>query len=565
MKRIFIITALIFIGAVYVSAQQNMPSTFQGKHHMLSPDELKIDVSNNKSFTITPPPSGPVRNIAEFERNQGVIVSRSSSWAFGIPNELITELSENVMVYVVVSSSSWNSSVTSQLQNAGANMDNITLINYSLNSYWSRDYSPWFIAYGESPQVGIVDFPYNRPRPSDDDIPVRLGEYFDIEVFGMNITHTGGNYMCDGLGKAASTTLVLSENSTQTQAQLQTLAEDYLGVTDYMFIDDPLGEYIEHIDCWGKFLDVDKVLIGQVPPSDSRYDDYEAVADFFANKNSSYGNKFQVFRVYSPDGQPYTNSLIMNEKVFVPLVPGSEWNDEALEAYELAMPGYEVIGVSYDSWEATDALHCRTHEVPDFGMLYINHIPYTDTVAYFDEYQVKANIFPYSGFELAAGSVKIHYRVNNGAYSTYEMTNTTGSQWQYNLTGLADGDVIDYYLEASDESGRTEKHPLIGEPDPHHFVIDQSLYRENFSNDNDFSVFPNPAADRISLVTNLNMADQVYCTITDINGKSVLSFSMETAAGWQRNVLDISSLSPGLYLMHIESGSNRFSKRFVVY
>lgn len=77
--------------------------------------------------------------------------------------------------------------------------------------------------------------------------------------------------------------------------------QNYLGIDTYHVVPDPLGDYIKHIDCWGKFLDVDKVLIGQVPSSDPRYADYEAAADYFANQTSSYGTPFQVFRVYSPE------------------------------------------------------------------------------------------------------------------------------------------------------------------------------------------------------------------------------------------------------------------------
>ena len=84
------------------------------------------------------------------------------------------------------------------------------------------------------------------------------------------MVHTGGNYMVDGYGTAASTTLVLSENTNQTASSIQSMANNYLGINNYMLIDDPLGDYIEHIDCWGKFLDVDKVLIGQTPPPDWR-------------------------------------------------------------------------------------------------------------------------------------------------------------------------------------------------------------------------------------------------------------------------------------------------------
>ena len=72
-----------------------------------------------------------------------------------------------------------------------------------------------------------------------------------------------------------------------------------------------------------------------MPVTDTRYEDYEAVADFFASQTSSWGVPYEVVRVYSPGGPPatpYTNSIILNNKVYVPIT-GNQWDDEALETY----------------------------------------------------------------------------------------------------------------------------------------------------------------------------------------------------------------------------------------
>ena len=56
------------------------------------------------------------------------------------------------------------------------------------------------------------------------------------------------------------------------------------------------------------------------------------------------------------------------------------WDDEALEVYQTALPGYEVIGVT-GTWESTDALHCRVKGIPDLEMLQLFHMPLLDTVS----------------------------------------------------------------------------------------------------------------------------------------------------------------------------------------
>jgi hypothetical protein len=54
--------------------QEKIPGTFQGKHHMLTADELEQQIFKNAA-AVTSPPSGTVRNIAEFEPNEGVIIT----------------------------------------------------------------------------------------------------------------------------------------------------------------------------------------------------------------------------------------------------------------------------------------------------------------------------------------------------------------------------------------------------------------------------------------------------------------------------------------------------------
>lgn len=458
------LTLILVSYCTITTAQENKPLT----HHM-SAEEQALKHTIGRNFTPTDPPTGTVHSIAEFQPMQGVMVR----YPFGIPMSLVVELAEDVTLTTLVNNQSEENTVRTQYQQAGVNLEHCNFLYAPTDSYWTRDYGPWFILDGND-EFGIVDFPYNRPqRPHDDDIPIEAAEFFNVNLFGMNLIETGGNYMSDGIGIAASTDLVPEENPSINNAQIAQLAEDYLGVNPYHIIDDPLGDYIKHIDCWGKFLDVDKILISQVPESDPRYDDYEAVANFFAEATSSWGNKYQVYRVFGPGGTPatpYTNSLILNNKVFVPQ-SGSQWDDEALETYEAAMPGYEIIGVSYDGWLDTDALHCRTHEIADLGMLYIEHMPLLGNQPVASQYTLTANIKALSGQALYPDSVKVYYRINQGSYQQMVMTNSGDASFTATLTGLAENDVVDYYIHAADQSNRSENHPYIGGFDPHQFIV----------------------------------------------------------------------------------------------
>ena len=78
-------------------------------------------------------------------------------------------------------------------------------------------------------------------------------------------------------------------------------------------VDDPNDEYIDHIDCWGKFLSPQKVLIREVPTSHAQYDEIEEIVDYFEEVITPSGEPLEIFRVYTPNDQPYTNSLIFKQ------------------------------------------------------------------------------------------------------------------------------------------------------------------------------------------------------------------------------------------------------------
>jgi agmatine/peptidylarginine deiminase len=465
MKKLTTLLGLTFLLLSSVLRAQDLSPKLT---HIMSPEEELRKGEIGRSFTPTDPPAPPVRIVAEFEEMQSVLIR----YPFGIPMTLIADMSEDCKVKTIVANSSEQAAVLSQYQASGVNVANCEWLIAPTDTYWTRDYGPWFVV-DSSYTVGISDFPYNRPRPNDDNIPVVLAQQMGIPLYGMNLIHTGGNWMDDGIGIAASTQLVWEENPTKTHEEIDTIVKDYLGIRKYNVLPDPLGEYIEHIDCWGKFLDVDKVLIGQVPESDYRYADFEYVANYFAMQTSSWGDHFQVYRVYTPGDYPYTpytNSLILNKKVFVPIT-GSQWDDAALQSYQDAMPGYEIIGIMYDTWENTDALHCRAKGIADVGMLWVSHMPLLGNKAFSTEWDLTADIVPYTGLGVIYDSTLCYYKINDGSFQTVPLQHTNGYHYKATLPFITPGSQVSYYLHTADYSGRKMDHPYIGAPDPHVYTV----------------------------------------------------------------------------------------------
>lgn len=420
-------------------------------------DEIGIN------HTVTAPPTGQIRNCSEWEPSEGVIIR----YPLGIPVSLVAEMSENEMVTVIVSSSYYENQATNAFTNGGVNMANVQFFYGATDSWWTRDYGPWFIF--ENKTMAIVDHIYNRPRPNDDEIPEELGADWGMSVYGMPLEHTGGNHMSDGLGMSMSTELVYNENPYISHDSIKTVMEAYLG-NDYTVLDYIEYGGIHHIDCWAKFLNPTTIIVKDVPPSHASHDRLDARCNYLAQQTSPWGRPYTIVRVYAPNDEPYTNSLILNDKVYVPLY-GTSWDDDAIATYEAAMPGYEIIGFT-GSWYSNDAIHCRTMGVPDREMLFVDHLPLFDAEDTVSQYRVAARVDACSGEMLIQDSCKVFYRVDGGSWQSVA---APPSAFQDSVIGFIPqqpaGSQIDYYIQVADLSNRVETHPFIGAPWAHTFQI----------------------------------------------------------------------------------------------
>ena len=454
---ICLLAATLFTANTYAESEEKFLPIGLTDEEMTRLDEIGRDHRS------TPPPVGVVRNPSEWEPSQGVIIR----WPLGISVSLIASFSEDVMVTTIVSSGSQETSARNSYISGGVNMANTEFFHASTNTIWTRDYGPWFIFVDGQP--GIVDPIYNRPRPQDDVIPQLLGAAWSIPVYGMDLATPGGNHMSDGLGMSMSTRLVYDENSSKTNDQVDSIMLAYLG-NDY----DVLG-YIEsggihHIDVWAKFLSPSTILVKNVPTGSASYALLNARADYLSHLTSAWGVTYNIVRIYCPYGTAYTNSLILDRKVYVPIFSNS-WDANAIQVYENAMPGYEVLGFT-GSWLDDDAIHCRAMGVPDLQTLTIDHMPLQTQDDSSASFMVTAEITDLSNTGLITDSLKVYYSVDGQPWEYVIMTPAVqlGAFDGY-IPTQAGGTRVDYYVKAADNSGRVETHPFIGEPGAHNFAI----------------------------------------------------------------------------------------------
>lgn len=437
--------------------------------HWMTPEELERAGDIGKDFSATPAPTGNIRQTAEFERMQGVFIR----YQFGIPMDFIKAMATHTTVYTICASTNERRTVINAYVAAGVDTTNCEFLLADSDSYWTRDYGAWYVVVDN--EVSVCDFMYNRPRPNDDAIPSEVSNFLTEPYYGMSVIHTGGNYMTDGMGIAASTTIVYEESYATlgiSSAEVDQRMNDYLGIHTYHVVQDPNNTYIDHIDCWGKYLDIDKILIREVPTYHPQYADIEATAAYFASQTSSYGAPYEIYRVNTPNNEPYSNSLILNDHVYVPIVNDAINDAAAIAVYEAAMPGYTIVPVAGLAdpygWESTDALHCRTRGAVDEEMLYIRHIANPSDRNSTEDYLISAEINSYGGYDI--NTADLYYKIDDGSWNSLPMTEVKGT-YTATIPQQSTGSVVSYYIHSEDSSGRIENHPFIGQADPHIFNV----------------------------------------------------------------------------------------------
>ncbi len=445
-------------------------------------------------------PIQPVRMCAEWEPAFGTLIR----WPLGIPGALVAELAEDDSVYVLVETAGQESQARATFASYGVNLNHVRFIRANTYSHWTRDWGPHSVFDGQG-VYGITDPIFNGypwvsgcflepgagPLPAvasarsglrgyeeDDAVNAVLAAEFGCPLHEMPAYCTGGNIMCDGHGIAFSTRRMVNENAALwTEAQSRQLAREYLGIQDYHILDDPEVHGIQHIDCYAKLLDEETVIVKQVVPGHPEYACIERLVDQISARVNCYGRPYRIVRVFSGSYSgnsvaAYTNSLILNRKVLVPLF-GIASDGPALQVYRDAMPGYEVIGVYSGAWYYYDALHCRTIGIFDRHMLRIWHRRMEAEVALAPDYRIAALIDDRSEAGLIPEELALWWRrAGEPEWGRAPLLESAGvDSFVAVIPWQVPGTTVEYYLAAADHSGRFETLPRTAPAGCYSFTI----------------------------------------------------------------------------------------------
>ncbi len=377
MRRLVALTLLLTVSALSPAQQSDR----QDKPHPgadvfnpnplpkhLTPEELRLPLPQPARGDRTPP-TGTVYCPAEYEAMDGLIIAWEGY------TDVLTDMvvpattnDPNITMWVVVDSSSEQTSAFNTLNAAGADMSQVDFIVRTTDTVWIRDYGPRYIF--EDGTRAIIDHTYNRPRPNDNALNDHLTTLWGHPQYDIPLTHGGGNFHLFSNGDAFMTDLILTENSGLTEQDVVDLYADYQNLNLTIYPGFPTSfDSTQHIDMWMLPAGDNNVIIGDYntdhPTHQANTISNDAAADMAAR-----GYTVHRVRGWNSGGThyTYTNAVVLNDQVFMPSFGGSYASRDAtaLAVFQTAFPSHTIHQVDCSSIiHAAGAVHCIVMHIPD--------------------------------------------------------------------------------------------------------------------------------------------------------------------------------------------------------
>ncbi len=568
------ITTILFASCILKSFSQG-DHRMSAQEKMLMPFYLQnVRTQNNQSL----PPSTMVRASAEWEEIDALMITWTSYTA--ILKEIVRAAQSETQVLIICSDSV---SVKNTLTSSSIPLQNIHYIIAPFNTIWCRDYGQWNIYTNDVDSLALIDWIYNRPRASDDAIPTVIQNYTGLSMYGTvtspnDLIHTGGNFMCDGFGTGFSSNLILNENPSKTEAEIDTIMKNFMGINRYIKFPTLPYDAIHHIDMHIKLIDEETLLVGQYPIGVADGPQIEANLQYIlTNFNSVFGTPFKVIRIPMPadasgaypdnngDYRTFTNSVFVNKTVILPTY-SQQYDTTAFRIYREALPGYTITGINCNAIiPSLGAIHCITKEVASSNPLLISHQPLHDTYQTTGTYYAKAFIKHKSGIS----SATLYYRTDTLLpYNSISMTAVTGmpDYFETNIPAQAAGSIVYYYIEASSVSGKTQVRPMTAPVGYWKFnvLLNTGLLHLNTNANILENPFPNPASTITCIPVSTAQNGNITLSIKNILGTEEKIIYSGDNFGSKNYFFNAAELKAGIYFITLKASDNVFYKKIII-
>jgi agmatine deiminase len=583
--KLLVLFSIIFLGSTDTKAQEDLPIYLTPQEREILP-YYRFPTSEKKS--ITSPPNGPLRTMAEWEEIQSLCVTWSTSAYYPLLREIIKNARLECEVIVICSDSN---SVISNLTSASVPLSNIKFLEKPYNTIWMRDYGANTVYMNDVDSLILVDWIYNRPRPKDDTIPSVLANFKGLPLFSTtqapnDLVHTGGNFMSDGFGTAFSSKLTQIENAedndynvtAKTPAEIDTVLKKFMGIEKQIWWEILPYDGINHIDMHAKLLDEETLLMTEYPAGIADGPQIEANLQYLlSNYNSVFGTPYKIIRMPAPpmensntwpsnggDYLTYSNCVFVNKTVLVPQYY-EEFDTVATRILKENLSGYNIVGLDCNTIiEASGAIHCISHSIGVSDPLLISHQELSDTDDGFGPFVVNAKIKHKSNIENAT----LYYTIDT-ALGFLELpmylSDETNDIWTASIPSQENGNTVYYYIAANAFSGKSQVRPITA---PIGFFEFKILYVTSVTENNKptiGNIYPNPANAITCIPINIEQAENLKLSLLDINGRYIKEFFDNRIEKQVKNLfIDCSGLKAGIYLLEFKTTSGTTIKKLAI-
>ncbi len=449
------------------------------------------------------------RTAAEWEPALGTLVV----WPLSIPHKLVIELANDNHLFTMVENEGSRKEAEKWFSEWHINPENVTFIyaKQGVDAWWTRDWGPsavftnkkeYKLADGKyiysTPVTGLacddsLQFLYKDENNKveltqiDDDATIPLANQLGFEILDLPINNTGGSVLTDGLGTAFSTCIILNENKYHgiDSENFLKLNDSLLGFQKYNIISNFEPNGIQHIDCLLKLIDEETILVAEPPNDHELYDIYnEIVTKELSILKTPYNKPYKILKIKTERYKDerlaaYTNSLILNKTVYVPLFDIPQ-DSIALKTWSDVMPGYTIKGFKYTlddepfvteelrkhygtyGWNDGDALHCRTRAIWNPEMLFLSVNKITSEVDSNQKKKVFATIIDYSKKGLVENKSELFWRISGETQWKIIALSPTDTEnlFYAEIPNYNSGKTIEYYVSAVSNSGEKETRPI---------------------------------------------------------------------------------------------------------
>ncbi|WP_432410530.1 agmatine deiminase family protein [Rasiella sp. SM2506] len=449
------------------------------------------------------------RTAAEWEPALGTLIV----WPLSIPHKLVIELAKDNHLFTMVEDKEAQKEAEKWFGAWSIDLNKVTFMyaEQGVDAWWTRDWGPSAV-FTDKGSYKLADGKYIYATPLtdmacndslqflyfdenkkmeltqiDDDATIPLAKQLGFELMDLPFNNTGGNVLTDGLGTAFSTCVIYAENKYHgiDAENFLKLNDSLLGFQRYNIISNFEKRGIQHIDCLLKLIDEETILVAEPPEDHELFSVYNDIIEKELSKfKTAYGNPYTIKRIKTARWinerlAAYTNSLILNKTVYIPLFDIPQ-DAIALATWRDVMPGYTIKGFTYAlddepfvtdevknhyrvyGWNDGDALHCRTRAIWNPDILFISVNTSNTEVDADQNHNVYATIIDYSKKGLVEDSSELYWRIQGDTvWKTIILSNTKNEHHFFaEIPNQKSGTTIEYYISAVSKSGEKATRPI---------------------------------------------------------------------------------------------------------